>query len=317
MQDLSAAFTQPAIDALKSSLRPFDQSLGAINADDANVAAYLYFYQLPEPNRDLDVFVGRIEVNQTSIFSLAWQPAVSRGTAIVVHGYTDHTGLFNHLIQELLDRQLTVVCFDLQGHGLSSGDYGDIADFADYVTVLESVMAIATEKFPGPQHAVGQSMGGAVLLKYLIKTGNSSPFASINLLAPLLQPSGWAFKRWLYRLTHKFRRSLKRVFRPSSLDKRFLDFVRFTDPLQQTELPVTWVGALDQWVQEFKGAKGCPQRVNLIQGCADKTLDWQVNLRVFKQKIPALQVHLIDCANHHLVNEIKPLRDKIFAALEL
>ena len=143
MQDLSAALTQPAIDALKSSLRPFDQSLDAINADDANVAAYLKFYQLPEPNRDLDVFVGRIEVNQTSIFSVAWQPAVSRGTAIVVHGYTDHTGLFNHLIQELLDRQLTVVCFDLQGHGLSSGDYGDIADFADYVTVLESVMAIA------------------------------------------------------------------------------------------------------------------------------------------------------------------------------
>ena len=317
MQDLSAVLTQPAIDALKSSLRPFDQSLGAINAEDANVAPYLSFYHLPEPTRDLDVFVGRIEVNQTAIFSLAWQPAVSRGTAVVVHGYTDHIGLFSHLIEALLDRQLTVVCFDLQGHGLSSGDYGDIADFADYVTVLESVMAIAREKFPGPQHAVGQSMGGAVLLKYLMKIGNSSPFASINLLAPLLQPRGWAIKRWLYRLTHKYRRSLKRVFRPSSLDKHFLDFVRFTDPLQQTQLPVTWVGALDQWVQEFEGAKGCPQRINLIQGCADKTLNWQVNLCVLKEKLPALKVHLIDGANHHLVNEIKPLRDKIFAALEL
>ena len=317
MQDLSAALTQPAIDALKSSLRPFDQSLGAINAENANVAAYLSFYQLPEPSRDLKVFVGRIEVNQTAIFTLAWQPAVSRGTAVVVHGYTDHTGLFKHLIEALLDRQLTVVCFDLQGHGLSSGGYGDIADFADYVAVLESVMAIASEKFPGPQHAIGQSMGGAVLLKYLMKTGNSNPFASINLLAPLLQPSGWVIKRWLYRLTCKYRRSLKRVFRPSSLDKAFLDFVRFTDPLQQTQLPVTWVGALDQWVQEFEGAKGCPQKINLIQGCADKTLNWKVNLRVFKEKIPALQVHLIDGANHHLVNEIKPLRDKIFAALEL
>jgi len=46
-------------------------------------------------------------------------------------------------------------------------------------------------------------------------------------------------------------------------------------------------------------------------------LNWKVNLRVFKEKIPALKVHLIDDANHHLVNEIKPLRDKIFAALEL
>ena len=316
MQELSATFTQRAIDALKSSLRPFDQSLGAVNAEDATVAAYLDFYQLPKPSRDLDVFVGRIVVNQTAVFSLAWKPAVSRGTAVVVHGYTDHTGLFNHLIEALLDRQFTVVCFDLQGHGLSSGGYGDIADFADYVTVLESVTAIASEKFPGPQHAVGQSMGGAVLLKYLMKAGKSSTFASINLLAPLLQPRGWTINRWLYRLTHKYRRSLRRVFRPSSLDKSFLDFVRFTDPLQQTELPVTWVGALDQWVQEFEGAKSCPQRINLIQGCADKTLNWQVNLRVFKEKLPALKVHLIDGANHHLVNEIKPLRDRIFAALE-
>ena len=69
MQELSATFTQRAIDALKSSLRPFDQSLGAVNAEDAPVAAYLDFYQLPKPSRDLDVFVGRIVVSQTAIFS--------------------------------------------------------------------------------------------------------------------------------------------------------------------------------------------------------------------------------------------------------
>jgi len=317
MQDLSATFSQQAVDALKQSLRPFDQSIDAIHTDDAAVTSYLNFYKLPEPGPDLAVFLGRIDVKQVRIFSIAWQPSVSRGTAVIVHGYTDHIGLFNHLIQELLDRQLTVICFDLQGHGLSTGDYGDISDFDEYVTVLESVITFANEKFSGPQHALGQSMGGAVLLKYLIKHGDSSQFASINLLAPLLRPSGWAFKRWLYRLTHKFRRSLRRVFRPSSLDKTFLDFVRFSDPLQQARLPVAWVGALDQWIWDFTQAKGCPQRINLIQGCADKTLDWRANLRVFKQKIPALQVHLIDNANHHLVNEIKPLRAKVFAALEL
>ena len=37
--------------------------------------------------------------------------------------------------------------------------------------------------------------------------------------------------------------------------------------------------------------------------------------KVFKQKFPALNVHIIKDGNHHLVNEIESMREDIFSAL--
>ena len=116
----------------------------------------------------------------------------------------DHIGLFNHLIQHLLERQLNVVCFDLPGHGLSTGRPGYILDYGEYVGVLELVINISREMFSAPLHAVGQSMGGAVLLKHLIRHKKDYPFASLNLFAPLLFPRGWNINRWLHLLSKPF-----------------------------------------------------------------------------------------------------------------
>jgi lysophospholipase len=250
---------------------------------------------------------------------MAWRPAISLGTVIVVHGYMDHIGLYGHLIRHLLARQLTVVCLDLKGHGLSSGAACSITDFGDYVAQVQSVIALCQEHFAGSLHGVGQSMGGAVLMKHcLIQSGNEDyPFASLNLLAPLLHPWGWKKSRRLYYFSRWFVKSIKRVFRPSSWDTEFLAFLRDQDPLQPTRVPLDWVGAMDQWISEFAQSGKMDYPVHIIQGDNDKTLDWEYNLNQFRLKFNALQVSIIKRANHHLVNEEETLRDSIFAKIKL
>jgi alpha-beta hydrolase superfamily lysophospholipase len=317
MRDLNAALDQSTIENLHCKL-PF---LGATltSADYADLRRYLSFYQLPQPSKNLLLSAEGITVGENHIVTMAWQPSNSIGTAIVVHGYMDHMGLFNHLIQDLLKRQLTVVCFDLPGHGLSTGKPGYILDYADYVSALESVINLSREKFSGPLHGVGQSMGGAILLKHSLSCHAASkidyPFTSLNLLAPLLQPRGWSVDRWLYLLTKSFIQNRARVFRPSSWDQNFLYFLRYCDPLQAKFMPLAWVGALKKWIEEFRQFEGSNLAINLIQGDADKTLNWESNLKVFKQKFPALNVHIIKDGNHHLVNEIESMREDIFSAL--
>jgi len=315
MRDLNARLDQSVIENLRRYLPVIELSTGA--TEDADLQQYLHFYQLPLPSPNLTVCAGHLEVGDNQIVTLAWQPTKAIGTAIVVHGYMDHIGLFNHLIQHLLERQLNVVCFDLPGHGLSTGRPGYILDYGEYVGVLESVINVSREKFSAPLHAVGQSMGGAVLLKHLIQHKTDYPFASLNLFAPLLFPRGWNINRWLHLLSKPFTDTSKRVYRDSSWDKDFLTFVRDCDPLQASRLPLAWVGALKKWIKEFRKSEGSNLKINLIQGDADKTLDWETNLVEFKGKFPALKVHIIKSGNHHLVNEIKPLREEIFAALEL
>ncbi|MDA8919536.1 alpha/beta hydrolase [Porticoccaceae bacterium] len=320
-------FDQSKITALRENLPTFSAETALVDPADTTLGQYLDFYHLPIPRGDLHLRAGVINLHQAeqhqAIVSLCWMPKNPLGSVIVVHGYMDHMGLFNHLIEHLLERRLNVICFDLPGHGLSTGQPGFILDYADYVRALTGVIDISQTMFDLPLQAIGQSMGGAILLKHLINFGRKEnyPFARLNLLAPLLRPRGWGVNRLLFRLVRLFSGSSKRVFRPSSFDVEFLDFVKNRDPFQPRRVPMAWVAALDQWIKEFCRFGADDQftdtQINLIQGSGDKTLAWQDNLTQFKHQLPGLQVQIIAEANHHLVNEIEPLRREIFAALKL
>ena len=281
------------------------------------LANYLRFYQLPPATHNLQLVAGTTDDHATVV--MAWRPAISLGTVIVVHGYMDHIGLYGHLIRHLLARQLTVVCLDLKGHGLSSGAACSITDFGDYVAQVQSVITLCQAHFAGPLHGIGQSMGGSVLMKHCLNQSahNAYPFTSLTLLAPLLKPADWGKNRRLYYFSRWFVKSIKRVFRPSSRDIEFLAFLREQDPLQPTRVPLDWVGAMDQWISEFAQANKVDYPVHIIQGDNDKTLDWKYNLSQFRLTFNALQVSIIKRANHHLVNEEKTLRESIFAKIEL
>ena len=248
--------------------------------------------------------------------AMRWSPPKPRGCAVVVHGYLDHCGLYGHLIRHLLAQNMAVICCDLPGHGLSSGQPAHIETFNHYLHALQSVVEYANNHFHLPLHAVGQSTGGAIVLKQLIEeTGNTATFTSINLLAPLHHPRLWRWLRISYHLTKRFRRGLKRTFVSNSSSTTFVDFIRDRDPLQATFLPISWIEAMHQWALQMERSEGSEQAVTIIQGDADKTLDWRYNLRIFSKKLPAAKIIMIAGGQHHLVNESQCLRKKVFDAM--
>ncbi len=278
---------------------------------------YLSFYQLPKSNDDIELFAGTTEDKQTVVMS--WQPKNSRGNVLVVHGYMDHTGLYGHLIRHLLSRQYRVICLDLKGHGLSAGSPFSIDYFDEYVSQIEEVLTICRNSFNGSIHGIGQSMGGAILMQHNICGGQLYDYAfkSLTLLAPLLRPLGWQKSRWIYYFSRHFLTTIKRIFRHSSWDQQFLDFLRHQDPLQPTRVPIDWIGAMDRWIKTFEQTATSESPIHIIQGDQDKTLEWKDNLEKFQQKYSDITTTIISGANHHLVNEIAPLREQIFAAIKL
>ena len=281
--------------------------------------SYLSLYRLPTPNNKLDFYCGALDVKQQSIFTAAWEPSQSTGTAVIVHGYLDNLGLFGHLIDYLLAKNLTVVCFDLPGLGLSEGERASIDDFSDYTSVLETVLSLCQRQFTAPFYGFGQSTGGAILLKHLLdnELRGDYPFRTLNLLAPLLHPKGWWLNRHLLPLIKPFRKSLKRRFGESSHDQNFLAFIRQQDIFQPKTMPIPWFVAAEKWARDFESCSGSDFAVNVIQGTGDTTLDWQYNLRVFKQKLPNMKLSIVDDACHHMANERQDFRQKIFDAIDL
>ena len=281
------------------------------------LSSYTNHYSLPDNEPELNFYLGTLEVNQQSIFAAAWEPPTAKGTAIIVHGYLDHLGLFSPLIKHLLDQDLTVVCFDLPGLGLSDGERASIDDFADYTLVLDHIVKLCQQRFTGPLHSLGQSTGGAILLKHLLDADKNAsyPFASLNLLAPLLHPKGWWLNRHLLPIVTPFRKALKRRFGESSHDKDFLTFLREKDFFQPKVMPLPWFGAAEKWAKEFEACDGSDYPVNIIQGTSDQTLDWKYNLEVFADKLPQMQLQIIENAYHHMANEETGLRKQIFEAM--
>ena len=80
-------------------------------------------------------------------------------------------------------------------------------------------------------------------------------------------------------------------------------------------LPTAWVGALARWIPRIERATPCSRRPLVIQGEADKTVDWQYNLEVLKTKFDQPQVLLLPEARHHLANETAEIRERYFAFL--
>ena len=279
---------------------------------------YLSLYKLPALNNRSEFYCGALAANQKSIFAAAWEPPQPEGTAIIVHGYLDNLGLFGHLINYLLNKNLTVVCFDLPGLGLSDGAHAYIDDFSDYTAALDAVLQLCQQQFTGPYHGLGQSTGGAILLKHLLdnEPAGDYPFNSLNLLAPLLHPKGWWLNRHLLPVIKPFRKSLKRRFGISSHDNEFLSFIRQKDIFQPKSMPMPWFVAAEKWAREFEGSAGSQFSVNVIQGTGDTTLDWQYNLKIFKQKLPTMRLHIIKDAYHHMANESEDFRNQIFDAMD-
>ncbi|MDX1491439.1 MAG: alpha/beta hydrolase [Pseudohongiellaceae bacterium] len=240
------------------------------------------------------------------------------GTIFLVHGYYDHIGLYEHLIEYWLLRGFRLIAFDLPGHGLSSGGPAVIESFASYCAALGKLIALAHQaQLPKPWHIMGQSTGCSIIMDYCLEDCGRSEelFDEVVLLAPLVKPYQWWRGSLLHSVLEPFVDGVPRNFVDNSGDLEFLEFVRDGDPLQSRRLSAKWVRALKTWLQRFDALPNCTRALTIIQGTDDKTVDWRYNIAAIQRKFSHVQVHRIAQARHHLVNERPAIRSQIFDIL--
>jgi alpha-beta hydrolase superfamily lysophospholipase len=247
---------------------------------------------------------GTVRSGEYHLAVHCWTLKEASSNLLLVHGYTDHTGLFGHLIEFGLRRGCNVIAFDLPGHGLSSGEPVAIDDFSEYSQGIVDVMAAAV--VPDlPWWAMAQSTGCSALIDYAAKY--PWKFTSTVFLAPLIRPVSWGKLRLGHVLLHRFKNTITRKFTQNSGDKTFLEFVQ-NDPLASGQLSLRWVAALRAWLGrlEYKDLGTGP--ILVVQGDADGTVDWCYNMEHICELFPGSQIELLPGAGHHLANETADLR---------
>lgn len=338
-----------SIAALKQSFGEFCWERPAAEA--FVLGQYRDFYQLRFPCF-AQYFTGYVVLGDYQIAVQAWVPAAPRGTCFVVHGYFDHVGLYRHLIAWALARDLTVLAFDLPGHGLSSGEPVSIPDFLDYQHVLVGILALAETGAkaglaPKPWRAIGQSTGAAILLDYLLgasgpvvarnpaqgimreQSGVSQglgedletsarvpPWRQVALLAPLVRVTSWGGVNITWQLLHRFQDRVPRGFGVNSHDPAFLNFQKYEDPMQIRYVSAQWVGSMIRWARRIERVEPCRFSPIILQGDEDKTVDYAFNLPVLSGKFAQPKIIMLPNGRHHLVNESEKLRAEMFGELD-
>ena len=238
------------------------------------------------------------------------------GSAIVVHGYYDHVGLYGHLIRYLLGRGLRVFTYDQQGHGLSTGRRATIGSFDRYTDDLRAFVDAQADALVNPCWLVGQSMGASVILELLDtrEAGQRSAFERVVLFAPLVRPASWPLSRIAYAVARHVRRRGTTQVRRKHARSGFLALVR-ADPLQARTLPVEWVSAMMDWKRRFERREPSGRPVFVIQGGRDATVDGRYNVNVLKRRYDVTLLAMPE-ARHHLVNEAANIRARMWRFLD-
>lgn len=284
------------------------------------VKAYQEFYGLDFENKfsGLKHCLGYQQHGAFKIVFHIFQLAKAKGTVYLQHGYYDHVGLYNHLIEHCLEQGFNVFTYDLPGHGLSTGERASIQSFQQYDDIFSSSLALLQQHMPEPIIAMGQSTGGAVIVNYLLRRGltrYTSPFKDVFLLAPLVRPVNWTRSMLFYFLARPFIKQMKRTFAENSNNQAFLRFLSEEDPLQPLYLKTNWVGALHKWIQFIENCAPVDLDVNVIQGTDDGTVDYRYNMKVLEDKFSGFNVRFIENGRHHLVNEDTDKLQQVFAFL--
>ncbi len=274
---------------------------------------YLRFYDIDFVEEGLAKYhsIWKTQASKShTIVQQCWGVDQPKGLAVIAHGYFDHTGLYGPLIRYFLEQNIEVMCFDLPGHGLSTGDRGLIHHFNEYSHTLDGILRQSCiSDTSQPLILAGQSTGCAIITNYLLNPiWDKDDKPIINhciLLAPLVRITGWPLLRLLYPLLKQLTLYVPRTFKQSTHRSSFSYFVRYVDPLKTERVPLKWLKAMDQWIKDLETLKPAQSTIpcTFIQGTGDNTVDWKYNLPALQRHFPKHYCHFISGAKHHLVNE--------------
>ncbi|MFC7579659.1 alpha/beta hydrolase [Schaalia naturae] len=231
-----------------------------------------------------------------------------RGTVLITHGYAEHSGRYQRLVETLNAADYDVVAFDLPGHGTTPGPRARV-DVGRLIAGHPTIRRRALEEARTPDlFLYGHSMGGAITaastlldpshLRGTVLTGPAlrpSPHVPVTLaraLLPLARLAPWA---------PSARLDSRLISRSPSVVRAYLD-----DPLVTTgPVPLlTGITMTVQGDQVIRNAASLRTPTLIIHGGAD-ALAGLDGSREFVEatRDVEIQLRVVDGAYHEVLNE--------------
>lgn len=106
----------------------------------------------------------------TSVFGQSWLVDNPKAVVGIIHGMGEHSGRYTYLVEALNAANISVVSYDQMGHGKTQGKRGHVANYGMLLGCVGELTSKMVELVPAkPTFLLGHSMGGNVLLNYVLR----------------------------------------------------------------------------------------------------------------------------------------------------
>jgi alpha-beta hydrolase superfamily lysophospholipase len=238
-----------------------------------------------------------------------WPEGLHRASLVVVHGFGEHSGRYDNVVDWFVPRGYAIYAFDQRGYGRSPGERGYVNDFAEYRHDLRAFLDLVRDAEPDrPLFLLGHSMGGLIVLYYALHdpSGIDGVIASAPLLgtlptSPILTLLSKALSRLWPRLTLETGLEVAALSRDKAVVEAYVD-----DPLVHNlgtpRLGTEMAKAID-WTQEHAAELALP--CLLLHGSADRIVDPGAS-RAFFEKVTFgdRERHEYEGSYHEVFNDL-------------
>src|SRR5262245_39336210 len=109
-------------------------------------------------------------VGGLKIVTRSWRPqGTPRAVVIIVHGFNSHSGQYEWVAEQFVNKGLAVYALDLRGRGKSEGERFYVEKFEDYADDLATFVLLVKSQEPGQRvFLLGHSAGGVVSCLYTL-----------------------------------------------------------------------------------------------------------------------------------------------------
>ncbi|MBI2372437.1 MAG: lysophospholipase [Deltaproteobacteria bacterium] len=249
-------------------------------------------------------------------------PSDPRAWILVVHGYAEHGGRYDHVAKALSAKGIAMVAPDLRGHGRSAGVRGHVNRFDDYHydlgAALSEVRSRANKK---PIFLFAHSMGALASMHWLLKGAGkdvrglvmSSPYLGLALEVPeVLKLLGRAMSG----LIPTFSRPAPIRGVDVARDPEFIA-AHGRDPMNHGVATARWFTEASKAMEHVKRDAGLLTLPTLLLYAGhDAVADARETERLATSlRMSDKTIRRFDAAHHELVHEPPSEREEVFEAI--
>jgi alpha-beta hydrolase superfamily lysophospholipase len=236
---------------------------------------------------------------------------------LVVHGYAEHSGRYDHVASRLTDAGYAVHALDLRGHGRSEGERALIRSFDQYIDDVAAFLERIRSSSPLlPVLMLGHSMGGLIVALFLARRTDGVRAAVLS--GPAVKAGSNAARplEWLLRALGRVLPRLRLARLDSGKVSRDPDEVAKydNDPLvYHGQMKAGLVGAFSKAVRTLqKRAPKIDLPIAILHGGADGLADPEGS-RILYERITSVDktLRVYDGLYHEIFNE--PERDHVLS----